>query len=218
MSILVISAHPDDEVIGMGGTLYKLSKQKHNIHLCVVTDGTGNNKPNTKEYEKISKMRRLATIKSSNFLGIKSVDFLGFQDGYLDSIPQIEINMSIEKLIQKYNPQVVYTTPKHDLHADHFKVHECTVVATRPHSNSVLQVLNYEFPTVQKSVFLPNVYVDISKEFTKKISAFKFHKTEQQKFPLPRSLQSIKNLAERRGIESNLKLAEGFNLIRNILK
>ncbi|MBC8306714.1 MAG: PIG-L family deacetylase [Pelagibacterales bacterium] len=218
MDILIISAHPDDEVIGMGGTLYKLSKQKHRIHLCVVTDGTGNNKPNTKEYEKISKLRREACIKSSNFLGIKSVDFLGLRDGYLDSIPQIEINESLEKLIKKYNPQIVYTTPKHDLHADHYKVYECTVVATRPHSNSVLRVLNYEFPTVQKSVFLPNVYVDISKEFTKKISAFKFHKTEQQKFPLPRSLQSIKNLAERRGIESNLKLAEGFNLIRDILK
>ncbi len=218
MDILVISAHPDDEVIGMGGTMYKLSKQKHRIRLCVVTDGTGNNKPNTKEYEKISKLRREACIKSSNFLGIKSVDFLGLRDGYLDSIPQIEINESLEKLIKKYNPQIVYTTPKHDLHADHYKVHECTVVATRPHSNSVLRVLNYEFPTVQKSVFLPNVYVDISKEFTKKISAFKFHKTEQQKFPLPRSLQSIKNLAERRGIESNLKLAEGFNLIRDILK
>ena len=218
MDILIISAHPDDEVIGMGGTIYKLSKQKHKIHLCVVTDGTGNNKPNTKEYERISKLRREACIKSSKFLGIKSVDFLGLKDGYLDTVPQIEINESLEKLIKKYNPQIVYTTPKHDLHADHYKVHECTVVATRPHSNSVLRVLNYEFPTVQKSVFLPNVFVDISKEFTKKISAFKFHKTEQQKFPLPRSLQSIKNLAERRGIESNLKLAEGFNLIRDILK
>ncbi len=218
MDILVISAHPDDEVIGMGGTLYKLFKQKHRIHLCVVTDGTGNNKPNTKEHEKISKLRREACIKSSDFLGIKSIDFLGLKDGYLDSIPQIEINESLEKLIKKYDPQIVYTTPKHDLHADHYKVHECTVVATRPHSNSVLRVLNYEFPTVQKSVFLPNVFVDISKEFPKKISAFKFHKTEQQKFPLPRSLKSIKNLAERRGIESNLKLAEGFNLIRDISK
>ncbi len=218
MDILVIAAHPDDEIIGMGGTLYKLSKQKHRIHLCVVTDGTGNSKKNTNEYVKISKIRRAGTIKSSNFLGIKTVDFLGFQDGYLDSVPQIEINIAIEKLIQKYNPQVVYTTPKHDLHADHHKVHECTVVATRPHCNSILKILNYEFPTVQKSVFLPNVYIDISKEFIKKITAFKFHKSEQQKFPLPRSLKSIKNLAERRGIESNLKLAEGFNLIRDIIK
>jgi len=218
MDILVISAHPDDEVIGMGGTLYKLSKQKHKIHLCVVTDGTGNTKKNTEEYLKISKLRRTGSIKSSKFLGIKSVDFLGFQDGYLDSTPQIEINIAIEKLIQKYNPQVVYTTPKHDLHTDHHKVHECTVVATRPHYNSVLKILSYEFPTVQKTVFLPNVFVDINKEFTKKIDAFKFHKTEQQKFPFPRSAKSIKNLAERRGIESNLKLAEGFNLIRDIIK
>jgi LmbE family N-acetylglucosaminyl deacetylase len=218
MDILVVAAHPDDEVIGMGATLYKLSKQKHKIHLCVVTDGTGNNKKNTTEFEKISKARRLACIKSSNYLGIKSVDFLGFQDGYLDLTPQIEINVAIEKLIQKYSPQVVYTTPKHDLHTDHYKVHECTVVATRPHNNLILKVLNYEFPTVQKTNFLPNVFVDISKEFPKKISAFKFHKTEQQKFPFPRSIKSIKNLAERRGIESNLKLAEGFSLVRDIIK
>ena len=153
-----------------------------------------------------------------SFLKIRRKRSLGFQDGYLDTTPQIEINVALEKLIKKYNPQVVYTTPKHDLHTDHFKVHECSVVATRPHSNSILRVLNYEFPTVQKTVFLPNVFVDISKEFTKKITAFRFHTTEQQKYPLPRSLESIKNLAERRGIESNLKLAEGFNLIRDISK
>ncbi len=218
MDILVVAAHPDDEVIGMGATLYKLFKQKHRIHLCVATDGTGNHKKNSPEYEKISKIRRAACIKSSNYLGIKSVDFLGFQDGHLDLTPQIEINVSIEKLIQKYNPQIVYTTPKHDLHTDHHKIHECTVVATRPHNNSILKVLNYEFPTVQKTNFLPNIFIDISKEFPKKISAFKFHKSEQQKFPFPRSIKSIKNLAERRGIESNLKLAEGFSLIRDIIK
>ena len=216
MDILVISAHPDDEVIGMGGTLYKLSKQKHRIHLCVVTNGTGNNKKNTPEFEKISKIRQKACLDSSKLLGIKTVDFLNFQDGYLDSVPQIEINIELEKLIHKYDPRVVYTTPKHDLHSDHYKVHECTVVATRPHSNSVSKVLNYEFPTVQKNEFLPNVFVDISKEFSKKITAFKFHKSEQQKYPLPRSIKSIRNLAERRGIESNLQLAEGFNLIRDI--
>jgi len=213
-----MSAHPDDEVIGMGGTLYKLSKQKHRIHLCVVTDAIGNNKNDTKIHEKISKIRREACIKSSNCLGIKTVDFLGFPDTKLDTIPQIEINVSIEKLIRKYNPQVVYTTPKQDLHTDHTKVYECTLVATRPHSSCVSRVLSYEFPSVPKTPFQPNVYIDISKEFSKKILAFKFHKRAQQKFPFPRSLESIKNLATRRGIEANLKLAEGFNLIRDISK
>ena len=79
-------------------------------------------------------------------------------------------------------------------------------------------LLQQDLIIIQKTTFLPNVFVDISKEFPKKIAAFKFHKTEQQKFPFPRSIKSIKNLAERRGIESNLKLAEGFSLIRDIIK
>ena len=211
MDILIIAAHPDDEVLGMGGTIYKLSKEGHKIYLCIVTDG----KCGSKDRHKI---RKESTIKASKFLGIQSIEFLDFQDMKLDVTPQIEINRKLEEIIKKIKPETVYTVPDNDFHKDHQKVLECTLVVTRPHSSNVKAVYMYEMTESVKTSFNPNVYVNIEKEFKYKIEAFKMYKTEQQKFPFPRSLKGIESLAIQRGIESGLKKAEAFKLIRRIEK
>ena len=212
MDILILAAHPDDEVLGMGGTIKKLSK-KNKIHLCVVTEGAS-----AQYVEKIMiKRRHDACIKSSKVLGISTIDFLDYQDMRLDTIPSLEINKEIEKIIKKYNPKIVYTTPKNDLNKDHQIVFESSLVATRPHSSKVKQILSYEIPGITYRPFSPTVYENISKEFSSKIKAFKYYTTEIEKFPHPRSFESIEGLSIRRGMESGLKKAEGFELIRNII-
>ena len=211
MNILIIAAHPDDEVLGMGGTIYRLGKEGHKIHLCIVTDG----KCGSHDRYKI---RKESAIKASKFLGIKSIDFLDFQDTKLDITPQIEINRKLEEIIKKIKPETVYTVPDNDFHKDHQKVLECTLVVTRPHSSNVKAVYMYEMTESVKTGFNPNVFVNIEKEFEYKIKAFKMYKTEQQKFPFPRSLKGIESLAIQRGIESGLKKAEAFKLIRRIEK
>ena len=208
---LVIAAHPDDEVLGMGGTIKKLS-QKNNVHLCIVSDGAAA----VKDKEKLIRLRKEACLKSGKLLGISSFEFLMLPDMKLDQIPQLEINLLFEKLIKKYNPSTVYTTPYSDFHKDHQKIHECTLVATRPASSEVKHVLSYEIPGTVKTTYVPNIYEDISKELKYKIKAFKFYTTEINKFPHPRSVVSIENLAVHRGIESGLKKAEAFTLIRSI--
>ena len=211
MNILVISAHPDDEVLGMGATIKKLSK-KNKIFLCVVTEGA------TAQYtnKKMIKVRHDACLLSSKLLGISNVKFLDFPDMQLDTIPHLQINKELENVIGDCQPKVVYTTPSHDLNNDHQLVFNSTLVATRPFSSSVKQLLSYECPGSVKHPFQPTIYQNIEKEFPYKIKAFKMYKSEVTKFPHPRSLIAIENLAIQRGVESGLKKAEAFQLIRSI--
>jgi len=211
MNILILAAHPDDESVGMGGTIKKLSK-KNNIHLCVLTEGV------SAQYndKKMILERKNACKKSGKILGIKNYTFLDFPDMKLDSIHHLEINRELEKIIKKFNPKIVYTTSKHDINKDHQKVFESTLVVTRPQSSSVKQVFSYETDGITISRFSPNVFEDISKEFEYKIKSFRMYKSEIRAFPHPRSLKAIENLAIRRGVESGTTKAEAFELIRSI--
>lgn len=212
MNVLVIAAHPDDEVLGMGATIKKISKQKHKVRLCVVSEGASAQykDPSMKE------IRKKSCLKSGKILGMSSFSFLNFPDMKLDSIPQLEINRKIELEIKKFNPEIVYTTPSNDLNKDHEIVFSSTLVATRPTSSNVKKVLSYELPGFYQSPFVPSVYVDISKEISSKIKAFKCYKSEIQRFPNPRSVEAIENLSKQRGIEAGLKCAESFKLIKSI--
>jgi len=212
MNILVIAAHPDDEVLGMGGTIKKLSKSGHTINLCVVSDGSAG----VKNKKAMIESRKKACLQSAKLLGINKVEFLKFPDMKLDDVPQLEINLKLEKIIDTFNPSIVYTTPYSDFHKDHQKIHECTLVATRPVASKVKQVFSYEIPGTVKTAFMPNYFENIEKEISFKIKAFQFYTTELQKFPHPRSPESIENLAIHRGIESGIKRAEAFRLIRYI--
>lgn len=212
LNILVIAAHPDDEVLGMGATIKKLTKKQHKVSLCVISEGA------TAQYKdkKMINVRRNACIKAGKILGISNFDFLEFPDMRLDSIPHLEINKNLERVIEKIKPKIVYTTPSNDLNKDHQKVFESTLVVTRPLSSMVKQVLCFEMPGTVRTPFLPTLYEDVTKEFSFKIKAFKMYKSEIEKFPHPRSVKSIESLSITRGIESGLKNAEAFQLIRSI--
>ena len=195
----------------MGGTIKKLSK-KNKVHLCVVTEGASAQYTSKNMIEK----RKESCIKSGEILGISTFDFLEFTDMKLDSTPSLRINQEIEKIIKKYKPSTVYTTPKNDLHKDHQIVFESTLIASRPHSTTVKNLFSYEIPGIVKNPFVPTVYEDISKEISFKIKAFKCYKSEIEKFPHPRSIESIEALSCQRGMESGLKKAESFELIKSI--
>ena len=211
MKILVIAPHPDDEVLGMGGTIKKLSP-KNNITLLIMTDGA------SAQYsdKKMIKVRKESCKKSSKILGISEIKFLNFKDMKLDSVPQLEINQEIEKIIKKIQPKIVFTSPKNDLNRDHGVTFNSTLVATRPSSSGVKKVFSYELPGYTKKPFSPNHYENITKQFVHKIKAFKMYKSEIMKFPHPRSIESIENLAVYRGIQAGIAKAESFELIRNI--
>tara|TARA_Y100000310_G_scaffold317599_1_gene370637 strand:+ start:63 stop:704 length:642 start_codon:yes stop_codon:yes gene_type:complete len=212
LNILVISAHPDDEVLGMGATIKKLSKT-NKICLCVVSEGTSSQYSD----KKMIKVRRDACKKSSKILGISDILFLDYPDMRLDTIPHLEINKELEKIIKKFKPRIVYSPPSHDLNKDHRKVFASSLVVTRPFSSSVKKLLCYEIPGPTRTPFQPNVYENVVRFFSYKINAFKMYKSEVRKFPHPRSIEAIENLAIQRGVESSLKRAEAFQLIRSIV-
>jgi LmbE family N-acetylglucosaminyl deacetylase len=202
MKILIVASHPDDEVLGMGGTIKKLSK-KNSIILCIVSEGT------SAQYsdQKMIEIRKNACLKSGKLLG--------FPDQKLDSISNLQINQFLEKIVSKHRPDIVFTTPNNDLNNDHLIVHNSTLVATRPLRSSVKRLLSYEIPGYTKTSFHPNVFEDISKELKYKINAFKIYKSEIEKFPYPRSIEAIRNLSIYRGLQSGFKNAESFILIRS---
>ena len=207
MNILVIAPHPDDEVLGMGGTIKKLSK-KNKIILCVVSEGA------TAQYKdkKMIKVRRDSCKKTAKILGISQTIFLDYPDMRLN-LSHLDINKKLEEIIEKYRPEIVYTAPKNDLNLDHQMVFNSTLVACRPKSG-VKQILCYEIQGNTKVPFVPNVFENIEKEFPYKIKGFKMYKSEIEEFPNPRSIAAIENLAIQRGIESGTKKAEAFELIR----
>jgi LmbE family N-acetylglucosaminyl deacetylase len=213
LNILIIAAHPDDEVLGMGATIKKLAKKKNKIHLLVISEGA------TAQYSdsKMIKTRKDACKKSAKILGISSIDFLDYPDMKLDTISHLEINKEIERIVKKFKPKIVYTTPNHDLNLDHKIVHNSTLVATRPLSG-VKEILSYEIPGVVKKPNRPNLFEDITIELDYKIKAMKCYKSELNQYPHPRSLKAIENLSIQRGIESGVKNAEAFQIIRSVRK
>ncbi len=211
MKILILCAHPDDEVLGMGGTIKKMSK-KHTIQLCVVSEGSTAQYPDKKSKDE----RKKACINAGKVLGISKIDFLDFPDMKLDTIPHLEINRALEKIISKFNPKIIFTTPENDLNKDHQIVHQSSLVVSRPLSSGVKKLISYEIIGHVKYPFHPNYYEDVTKELKFKIKALKCYKSEVNRFPHPRSIEVIESYAKIRGMESGLKNAEAFKIIRTI--
>jgi LmbE family N-acetylglucosaminyl deacetylase len=224
MKILIIAPHPDDEVLGCGGTIKKWTKEGNEVYLCVVTKGYA---PDWTE--EFIKNRKKEADSSAKILGIRKVFFLDLPTVKLDTVPQKDINDAITRCVEEVEPEVLYIPHRGDLNKDHKIVFESSLVASRTKPNfSIKKILSYETLSetewgnqkVEKleDVFLPNVYVDISDTIEDKLEAMKCYKSEVKEFPHPRSLKGITVLSEKRGMESGLKNAEAFMAIKEVIK
>lgn len=215
MRVLVISAHPDDEVIGAGGTLARHVAHGDEVYWCVVTQGYDPPWP-----PEVLAEARKQVYAVQRFLGIKQVSFCGFPTVKLNTVPNIELTSALQAVVDDVRPDIVYTTPYCDVNLDHRVVCEATIVATRPLPGcSVKRLLSYEIsPTTRFGLqpFAPNVYVDISAFLDKKLEAMYCYKTELREFPHPRSLRGLELLARERGLGIGVEAAECFQLIHEI--
>jgi len=217
MKILIIASHPDDEVLGCGGTIAKYAKRGNEVYLCIVT------KAYTPDWsEEFLKKREEEIAQSSKILGIKKTYFLGFPTVRLDTIPQQDLVRSISRTIEAVKPDTVYIPHGGDLVIDHRLVFESALVATRPRpDNIVKKLLSYETLSETEwgrgfKEFIPSVYEDITEEIKIKIEAMKSYQSELKEFPHPRSLELLEILAKKRGSEAGVMFAESFMLIREI--
>jgi len=218
MKVLVIAPHPDDEVLGCGGTIAKYTKRNKEVYLCIVTTGY------TPDWsEEFLRNRPKEIEKANEILGIKKTYFLDFPTVKLDTIPQKKLNEAISRVIDEVKPDMLYIPHKGDLNKDHRLVFEASLVAARPINCSARKILSYETLSETEwgqpiETFTPNVYVDISETFETKVKAMKAYESELKQYPQPRSLEIIEALAKKRGSEVGVKFAEAFILIREIIK
>ena len=192
--VLVICAHPDDETLGIGGTLALHAAKKDKISILIVADGETSRTKNI-GIEK----RQQQAIDACKILGINDVEFLNYEDQKLDSIPLLDLNKKIETKIKKINPTMLYTHFWADLNKDHRCVFESVAVATRPLNNKGLKkIICFETPsstdyTLGDENFKPNLFVNIELVLSKKLEALKIYENEINEFPHPRSIDAIKN-------------------------
>ncbi len=223
-NILVVAAHPDDEALGCSGTLALHSLKNDNISIVFMTNGVSSRNLNESKNE--ANKRKKNSIRASKILDIKekNIFFLNYPDNQMDTVPLLEIVKEIEKIINKCNPNIVYTHFKNDLNIDHKITYHAVITACRPLPKSNIEkILLFEvlsstdWSSKISSSFQPNFFVDITKSIKKKINVLKKYKNEIRKNPHSRSLDNVKNLAKFRGSSIGVNYAEAF-MVERILK
>ena len=216
--VAVISAHPDDETLGAGGTLAKHAAFGDEIHVCVVTKGYTPDWP--EEMIQLMHEQAMAALK---ILGIQNVSFLQFPTVKLNAVPGKELNDRIADFINNVDPQVVYAPFPGDLNSDHGIVARSTAIAVRPVAGTRRSLLYFETLSSTEwgrmflqSSFMPNLYVDICSTIEQKLKAASCYDSEIRQSPHPRSIEGIRVLAKRRGMEVGLEAAEAFSLALHV--
>ena len=219
MNVLVIAPHPDDEILGCGGTIANRVATGHNVYVCIVTKGC----PPLFD-EKFVEQGRSECREADKYLGVKETCFLDFPAAMLEEVPRYRLNDGINAIVQRIKPEEVYIPHRGDMQIDHKMVVDASMVALRPkYEHKVKRIYAYETLSetgwdVPNTVneFIPTVYEDISDTISKKIEAMSIFKSQLSVFPAARSLGAIEALAKYRGATVNVMAAEAFTLIREI--
>ncbi len=220
--ILVVAAHPDDEILGVGGTMAALSEQGHEVFVLIVTEGCSSQYQG-QDVQRLIADKKACALQAGKLVGVRQVLFGDLPDMRLDTLPHVEINRVIERAIRQVGPEVVFTHHFGDVNRDHQRVYESTLVAVRPVQGAcVRKVYTYETlsstewqETDPRFAFVPNTYHDISSQLDRKIEALLTYEQEVREYPHPRSAQAIRNLAMLRGQSVGMLAAEAFCLVRD---
>lgn len=220
----MVAAHPDDEVLGCGGTIARHAKGGDEVYILILGEGVTSRGVEAEEMRgKIEELRRNARGAAA-ILGAKKIFTFDFPDNRFDTAPLLDIIKTIEKVKKEVDPEMVYTHHAWDLNIDHQVTFKSTLTAFRPlKGERVRKILSFEVPSSTEWVapgagnFIPNLFVDISKTLNKKIEALKAYKGEIREYPHPRSPKALKTIAERWGSSVGLRYAEAFVVVREVL-
>ena len=219
--VLIISAHADDETLGCGGIISKFKNQSVKCHIHVATGYGDGNHPlfSREEIENIRDEFR----KALDHLGNPEFSFGNLPTVLINDMPSYKINLEIKKIIESYKPNSIFIPSISDLHLDHRIINYAAKVACRPYLTNNFQInrlCEYEVPSETNiyydqgaNSFLPNLFVDISKEFNNKLKALSEYKSQLQNNNQPRSLDGLKVLSSFRGKNIGCEYAEAFKII-----
>lgn len=223
--ILVVAAHPDDEVLGCGGTIKKFTKNGARVKILFLSDGETSRKIDSKKKNKIILLRKKSAIKAANILKAETPIFLNYPDNQLDKFPLLKYVKDIEKIISDFKPDLIFTHSHSDINIDHKIANNAVITATRPIKKKIVKaILFFETPsstewnfTNDKKFFRPNLFFDINNFVKFKIKALKQYKSELRKWPHPRSLKAINIILKKNGSIVGCDYAEAFQVGRIII-
>jgi len=220
MNVLVIAPHADDEILGVGGTIAKFIMAGHSVYVCIASRGCEPLFSN--EFVEIIVKEAIACHK---LLGVKKTFFFTFPAAMLEKANRNEINDKLYEVIDEVKPDIVFIPHYGDMQKDHEIIAKASMVALRPKYQHKVKAI-YSYETVSETewniphatnTFIPNVYIDISDYILKKMEAMEQYKSQLSDFPNPRSLEALEALAKYRGSTINVRAAESFALIRQIM-
>ena len=219
-SILVVASHPDDEVIGCGGTIAMHIAAGDQVAVVFMTNGESSRGEAISD--NISR-RNKECDEALKVLGIKNVMKFDLPDNMMDQVPLLDVIKKVEAAIDKFNPSLIYTHFSDDLNVDHRITHQAVITASRPQSWSTVrsiflfEVLSAtEWNSNSKPKFNPNKFVDISDFWPTKLLALEKYNKELRPFPHSRSIKTIEALSIYRGATVGLNRAEAFQVERII--
>lgn len=226
--VLVVAAHPDDEMLGCGGTLARLAAEGVELHVALLADGVGSRygteqRPDAGAMPQEREHRRDAARRAADILGICSVTFDEFPDNQMDTVPLLAIAQSIEGIIARLKPDTIFTHHAGDVNVDHRRIHEAIAVACRPQpGHCVRNILCFEVPSSTEwqfphsnAIFWPNLYVGLSDAHREtKRKALECYACEMRPWPHARSIEGVETATRKRGVESGMDAAEAFMIVR----
>jgi LmbE family N-acetylglucosaminyl deacetylase len=225
-NVLVVAAHPDDEVLGCGATMARLAAEGHAVHVLILADGESSRiRSDDKSAAELVGARNAAATEANRILGTASVTIHQLPDNQLDSVPLLDVVRLIEAAVRRCHPDTVFTHHAGDVNVDHRVVHEAVLAACRPLPAHPVRSLNFfEVPSSTEwrppgsaSDFVPSLFVDVGSMLALKLEALGAYRAELREFPHPRSLQAVEALARWRGATAGVSAAEAFVVGRQII-
>ena len=221
--ILVVVAHPDDEVLGCGGTVRKFVLEGFQVYTLILGEGITSRDEvrNVKRRKDEIALLKEQAKKAKDIIGYKKIIFRDFPDNRFDSVPFLDIVKSIEKVKNEIKPDIIFTHCKDDLNVDHRITYKGVLTATRPVTGeSVKEIYSFETPSSTElnypETFSPDTFYDVTDTLNDKVKALEAYSGESKENMHPRSSNGIKVIAEGWGVKVGIKYAEAFKTIRVI--
>lgn len=224
-TILVVAAHPDDEILGCGASAARWASEGHAVHFAILGEGMTSRGPErsaTAESD-LQTLRSHAHAAAAK-LGVNRLILHKLPDNRLDTVPLLDVIKIVEELVELVKPEIIYTHHGGDLNVDHGIVHRAVLTATRPGAGQCVQeIYSFEVPSSTEWAFQqltppfkPNVFVDVTRSLDAKLAAMASYETEARKFPHPRSPEALRAIAMRWGSVAGCSAAEAFEMVRSV--